>query len=50
MVGEHEPMPVGREPDQREAQQRRGGEIEALGAVLRQDAGQALRTSRVIQQ
>jgi len=50
MVGEHKPMLMGREPDQRAAQERRGGEIEALGTILRQDAGQALRAGRFVQQ
>ncbi len=49
MVGDHEPMPVGRQPDQREAKQRRTVEIEALGAVPRQDAGQPL-NARILRQ
>ena len=50
MVGEHQPMLFGSEPDQRKPQQRRRGEIEALGAVRRQDGGQPLLALRRIQQ
>ena len=42
MVGQHQPMLVSRKPDQREAHQRRRRQVEALGAVLRQDPGQPL--------
>ena len=49
MVGQHQPMPVGRKPDQREANERRCRKIEALGTLLRQNIGQALRTRGVIQ-
>ena len=49
MAGEHEPVLVGRKPDQREADERRRGEIEALGAVLRQDIVEAPCTRRFVQ-
>ena len=50
MIGQHQPMLIGREPDQRKAKERRRAEIEALGAIRRQDVGQTLLTIRVIQQ
>ncbi len=42
-------MPVGSKPDQRKADERRARQVEALGALLRQDGGQALLASRFIQ-
>ena len=50
MVGDHKPMPISRQPDQREANERRTGKIEARGAVLRQDIGQPLRARVLVQQ
>ena len=50
MTGEHEPMLIGREPDQRTAHQRRRGGIKALGTILLQDVGQTLFAAAFIQQ
>ena len=50
MVGQHQPMLIGRQPDQRKPNERRRSHIEALGAVLRQDAGQPLLAVACVQQ
>ena len=42
MAGEYELMPVGRQPDQRKANERRRRKIKALGTILGQETGQAL--------
>ena len=50
MAGEKEPVLAGGEPDQRKADQRRRGQIEALGAILREEIGEALRPRGLVQQ
>ncbi len=50
MAGENEPVLAGGEPDQRKAQQRRRGQIEAPGAILREEIGETLRTRGLVQQ
>src|SRR5262249_7655121 len=49
-VGEPQPMPLRRKPDQRKAHQRRTAKIKALDAILPQLTRQALRAARFIQQ
>ena len=50
MVGQHQPMLIGRQPDQRKPKERRAAQVEALAAVFLQDAGQPLLALRRIQQ
>ena len=50
MVGEHKPVAVLRQPDQREAKQGRSREIEAFGPILCQEAPQVLLAPGFIQQ
>ena len=50
MVGQHQPVLIGRQPDQRKPNQRRAAHVEALGAVFLQDAGQPLLAVACIQQ
>ena len=49
MTGENEPMALRSEPDQRAAQEWRGGKVEALSAILGQNLCQALHACRFIQ-
>ncbi len=49
MVGEHEPVLRGRQPNQRPAHQRRRGEIKPRPPILRQDVGQPRRALGRIQ-
>ncbi len=46
---EHDTMLLSRKPDQRKPHQRWRGNIEALGAILRQHTGQTLLARRFIQ-
>ena len=49
MAGEYELMPVGCQPDQRKANERRRRKIKALGTILGQETCQALLALRRIQ-
>jgi len=49
MVGQHQPVPLGSEPNQRKANERGIRQVEALGALLRQHGGHALRMLGFVQ-
>ncbi len=50
MAGEKKPVLPGGEPDQRKADERRRGQVEALGAILREEIGKALGPRGLVQQ